>query len=69
MSTKAKTKKDQRLAEESKTEKVTLISLWNQFWTDLRADNIAATANHRQANRGSHFNPHQHKKLKGWMKK
>lgn len=51
----------------------TLLRLWHQFWTDfltdLRADNIAATAEHRQANRAGHTNHHQRKKLKGWQKK
>lgn len=50
-----------------------LLRLWHQFWsdflTDLAAINRAATANHRQQNKAPHFNPHQHKKLKGYQKK
>lgn len=45
-----------------------LTRLWHQFWMDLRADNIAATAEHKQANRAGHTNYHQRKKLKGWQK-
>lgn len=46
-----------------------LLRLWHQFWSDLSAINRSATANHKQQNKAPHFNPHQHKKLKGWMKK